>query len=80
MSIINKLVGAKIKQKRVELGITQDELGQILGCTQQMIQNYEVAYCAMPIIMLNDFAKLCKLPLDWFLLNENSMLVYVGYL
>jgi transcriptional regulator with XRE-family HTH domain len=66
MSDLTKLIGAKIKQKRLELGVTQNELGQVLGCTQQMIQNYEVAYCAMPISMLNDFAILCRLPLDWF--------------
>jgi len=80
MSDMNYLVGTRIKRKRVELGITQAELGQILGCTQQMIQNYEVAYCAMPIEMLNDFAILCKLPIDWFLLDENELLVQIGYL
>ncbi|WP_366520846.1 helix-turn-helix transcriptional regulator [Mucilaginibacter sp.] len=70
MSDLNKLVGSKIKQKRLELGVTQSELGQILRCTQQMIQNYEVAYCAMPISILNDYTKLCKVPLDWFFEDE----------
>jgi len=62
------------------LGITQDELGQILGCTQQMIQNYEMAYCAMPILMLKDMALLCKSPVDWFFIDDNSILVYFTYL
>ncbi len=77
---LNKLVGQKIKGKRHDLGITQDELAQILGCTQQMIQNYEIGFCAMPIPMLKDMALLCRLPLDWFFIDKNSMLVYFTYL
>lgn len=49
MNEINKLIGAKIKEKRIELGITQYELGRVLGASQQQIQNYEVGYCAMSI-------------------------------
>jgi transcriptional regulator with XRE-family HTH domain len=77
---LHKRVGDKIKEKRIELGITQYELGKILGCSQQMIQNYESAFAAMPIMMLKDMALLCKVPVDWFFLNENSMLVYFTYL
>jgi transcriptional regulator with XRE-family HTH domain len=80
VSEINKMVSRKIKEKRLELGITQEELGQILGCTQQMIQNYEIAFCAMPIMMLKDMATLCKLPVDWFFIDDNSMLIYFTYL
>jgi transcriptional regulator with XRE-family HTH domain len=67
MHEINKKIGNRIKHKRKELGVTQYELGRILGCTQQSIQNYEVGYCSIPIDTLNDFAKLCKLPIDWFI-------------
>jgi transcriptional regulator with XRE-family HTH domain len=63
---INKKIGNKIKHKRKELGVTQYELGRILGCSQQSIQNNEVGYCSIPIDTLNDFAKLCMLPIDWF--------------
>ncbi|MDB5141072.1 MAG: helix-turn-helix protein [Mucilaginibacter sp.] len=80
MSETGKLVSAKIKEKRIELGVTQYELGIILGCTQQMIQNYEAAYCEMPVQMLNDLAKLCKVPLDFFFLKDNELLVYVNFL
>ena len=78
MTELNKLVGIKIKQKRLALGITQMELGAILGCTYQLIQHYESGFCQMPIYMLNDFASLCRLKVDWFLLSEYDMLVYVG--
>jgi len=74
---LNKLVGDKIKQKRHDLGVTQHELGLILGCTFQLIQHYENGFCGMPIAMLSDFALLCKIPLDWFLLAENEILVSI---
>jgi len=77
MSDLNKLVGAKIKQKRLELGLTQMELAAILGCSYQSIQHYETGFCQMPIYMLSDFSSLCRIPLDWFLLEEFSMLVYL---
>jgi transcriptional regulator with XRE-family HTH domain len=70
MSDLTKSVGLKIKQKRIGLGLTQNELGMILGCTQQVIQNYEVGYARMPIMMLNDMAILCKVTVDWFFFDE----------
>jgi transcriptional regulator with XRE-family HTH domain len=70
MGETNIFIGARMKLKRKDLGITQYELGKILGCSQQSIQNYEVGYCAIPIVRLNDFAKLCKLPIDWFLADD----------
>lgn len=78
MSNLNKLVGIKIKQKRLELGVTQMELGAILGCTFQLIQHYESGFCQIPIDRLSDFALLCRLPVDWFLLDENELLVLAG--
>jgi len=80
MSELNKLVGRRIKAKRKELGLTQDELAKILGCTFQLIQHYENGFCAMPIDRLNDMALLCKVPFDWFFLDDRSLLVYVTYL
>jgi DNA-binding XRE family transcriptional regulator len=78
MSDLSQRVAGKIKSKRKELGITQQELAAILGCTYQLVQHYESGFCQMPIYMLNDFAILCRVPIDWFFLDEHSMLVYVG--
>lgn len=80
MNNLNKLVGSKIKEKRLELGVTKMELAAILGCSYQLIQHYESGFCQMPIYVLNDFAKLCRLHVDWFLLDEYSILVYIGSL
>jgi transcriptional regulator with XRE-family HTH domain len=75
---INLLAGAKIKVMRKKLGLNPRKLGLLLGCTVQQIQHYEKGFCQMPIYKLNNFAKLCNVPIDWFLLDEYSMLVYVG--
>jgi transcriptional regulator with XRE-family HTH domain len=77
MSTLSKLVAGKIKQKRKELGVTQQELARILGCSVQFIQHYEKGFCQMPIAMLNDYASLCKVPIEWFFLEEFELLVYV---
>ena len=34
-------IGGKIKKKRRELGISQEELAEILGVTYQQVQRYE---------------------------------------
>ena len=80
MTELSRRVSEKIRDQRKALGVTQQELAFILGCTYQLIQHYETGFCQMPIYMLNDFAYLCKVPIDWFFLDERSMLVYVGYI
>lgn len=78
MSELSMRIADKIRERRKALGVTQTELALILGCTYQLIQHYESGFCQMPIYTLNDFALLCKVPVDWFFLDEASMLVYVG--
>ena len=78
MSALSKSIAVKIKKTRGELGITQQELAKILGCTFQLIQHYENGYCQMPVPMLNDLAMLYKVPIDWFFLDDNCLLVYIG--
>ena len=77
MTALSKSIAIKIKQIRVELDLTQQELAIILGCTFQLIQHYERGNCQMPISMLNDLAILYKVPIDWFFLDKDSLLVYV---
>jgi len=37
----SKYIGARIRQRRTELGVTQERLGEIIGVTYQQIQKYE---------------------------------------
>lgn len=42
MSALTESVAVKLKQKRIQLGVTQQELGLILGCSTNLIQHYEL--------------------------------------
>jgi transcriptional regulator with XRE-family HTH domain len=77
MSALAKLIGPKLKQKRLEFGFTIEFMAEILDCSRQLIEHYEKGYCEMPLDRLSEFSKLCDLPIDWFFLEENSMLVRV---
>jgi transcriptional regulator with XRE-family HTH domain len=76
MSSLTDTIAGKIKQKRKELGLTQAELGTLLGCSVQLIQHYEKGTCQMPVAMLNDLALLCQVPIDWFFLERHELLVH----
>ena len=78
MSTLAKLVGSKLKQKRLEFGFTVEFMGEILGCSRQLIEHYENGHCEMPLDRLSEFSKLCDLPVDWFFLDDSSMLVIVA--
>jgi len=75
MSTLAKLVGSKLKQKRLEFGFTVEFMGEILGCSRQLIEHYENGHCEMPLERLSELSKLCDLPVDWFFLEANSLLV-----
>lgn len=38
---VDKFVGARVRQRRLELGISQEKLAEKLGVTFQQIQKYE---------------------------------------
>ena len=80
MTPLGQRVAAQIKARRIALGITQTEFAQLLGCSTNMVQHYEKGFCQMPIEHLNDFAKLCRVPLDSFFLEEHEILVYITLL
>ena len=75
MSELAKLVGAKLKQKRIEFGFSVKFMSEIMDCSRQMIEHYENGNCEMPLERLSELSKLCDLPVDWFFLEANSLLV-----
>jgi DNA-binding XRE family transcriptional regulator len=80
MLAMTKIVGSRIKKKRVELGYTQEQLALLLGCSYQLIQHYEKGAAAMPIYTLQAFAHACWLPVDWFFMSEYEILVNIQLL
>lgn len=47
-----KQLGARIAQLRKERGLTQTQLAEILGLTQQMVASYEVGRRRVPVSLL----------------------------
>ena len=50
----------KIRQRREELGLSQAELGKVIGCSQQHIQRLELGYEIKPdkILRLSEYLRL----------------------
>lgn len=67
MSNFSKSIGKKIIIARQERGVSQSELAQRIGITQQCLSGYERGARQIP---LNVFANICsylEAPLSWFL-------------
>ena len=59
-------VGAKVKSRRLILGMSQDDLAQGLGLTFQQVQKYERGTNRISVSRLVDICKVLKVPTDYF--------------
>ena len=63
------MIGRKIRQRRTELGISQEKLGEHLGVTFQQVQKYERGHnrvsCGTLAVIASKFEK----PVTWFFDN-----------
>lgn len=60
----------RITELRKKVGMSQNELGEILGVSQQTISKYENADINVPADILAKMAKLFKIPIEHILSNE----------
>lgn len=60
-------VGTRIRERRVLLGLTQEELAKVLGITYQQMHKYERAINRVPIGRLCEIAKLLRVKIGYFL-------------
>lgn len=63
---INAYIGLKLKNRRTELGFTQQELGDTLGISFQQIQKYEKGVNKINASNLFELAKVLKVPVSYF--------------
>ena len=63
---INAYIGLKLKNRRAELGFTQQELGETLGISFQQIQKYEKGVNKINVSNLFELAKVLKVPVAYF--------------
>ena len=67
-------IGKRIKQRREELGMTQEELGKELWLNKSTIQRYEagrIAKIKLPVI--HAMAKQLRVDPDWLVLKSDDM-------
>ncbi len=66
LNLLDRYVGSRLKMRRGLLGISQTKMGQITGVTFQQIQKYEKGINRISCGMLYQFAKVLKVPIDYF--------------
>ena len=59
-------IGARLRLRRRELGLTQSDLGEMIGVSYQQVQKYEVAKNRMSAGLLYDVSKLLGVPITYF--------------
>jgi transcriptional regulator with XRE-family HTH domain len=63
---IDALVGVRLRARRQELQISQQELGRRLGITFQQVQKYETGSNRMSAGRLNDISAALDVPISYF--------------
>jgi transcriptional regulator with XRE-family HTH domain len=66
-----KALGARVAERRKELGLTQVQLAEALGILQQTYASYEVGRYRFPVSMLTPLARMLKIEVD-VLLGETT--------
>jgi transcriptional regulator with XRE-family HTH domain len=66
---IDKLVGARLRVRRITLGLSQEKLGDILGVTFQQVQKYEKGLNRVSASRLRQLSDALKTPASYFLEN-----------
>jgi transcriptional regulator with XRE-family HTH domain len=69
---VDKNVGVKLKNKRLEAGLSQEELGRAVGLTFQQIQKYERALNRISASKLFDFAQYLGVGISYFFSGLSS--------
>lgn len=62
----NAHIGLQIRRRRIELGLTQQEVAKQIGVGPQVLQKYERSGRAVPAITLWQLASVLDVPWDYF--------------
>jgi transcriptional regulator with XRE-family HTH domain len=65
-SYVDVHVGARLRHRREQLGLSQMRLAAALDISHQLIQKYERGACRIWIYRLYCFAKILKVEVGWF--------------
>ena len=65
-TLVDREVGARVRIRRQELGITQQELGRAIGVTFQQIQKYEIGHNRIGAGRLYAISRHLRVPITYF--------------
>lgn len=64
--LVDVYVGKKLKERRIDLGCTQERLAQSVGITFQQVQKYERGVNRIGASRLYQFSRALKVPVSYF--------------
>jgi transcriptional regulator with XRE-family HTH domain len=65
-SCADRHVGTRIRERRVMLGLSQQQLAQMIGVTYQQAHKYERGLNRISAGRLYDIARVLSVPISWF--------------
>lgn len=65
-STLEQYIGERIRRRRIQLGLTQEELAAALGCSYQQVQKYESGANRVSAANLLRLARRLSVPFDHF--------------
>ncbi len=65
-NVVDAYVGARLRMRRVMLGMSQGKLGQLLGVTFQQVQKYEKGSNRISASRLRQAAHVLEVPVEFF--------------
>jgi transcriptional regulator with XRE-family HTH domain len=63
---VDRLVGSRVRMRRMMVGITQEKLGDACGITFQQIQKYEKGTNRIGASRLHQIARILEVPVEFF--------------
>ena len=76
-SNFNRHLGAKLRMRRLSLGLTQTKVAQAINVTFQQIQKYEKGTNGVSSIRLLQLSNYLKVPINYFFEDFSEYLVNV---
>ncbi len=64
--LVDRQVGARIRERRVMLGLSQQQLAQMIGVTYQQAHKYERGLNRISAGRLFEIAQVLSIPVAWF--------------
>ncbi|WP_305988076.1 helix-turn-helix domain-containing protein [Roseibium sp. MMSF_3544] len=64
---IDRLIGIRLKERRIELGMTHKQLGAALGMSFQQVQKYEAGKNSIAVATLLEACTVLDVPVTYFL-------------